>query len=108
MQFPRNSSSSRRHNQIQWNGVIKFYSIFSQYCVIITVHVYFRVISILEWFLPDIVMLISAPSIYLLLRRLTATDTPDVESAGSTEQAESSQISNENLNILKKIGEFDL
>lgn len=67
----------------------------------------FRVISIFEWFLPDIVMLISTPSIYLMLRKLTATDTPDIESAGTTVQTESSQqISNENLIILKKIGKL--
>lgn len=49
-------------------------------------------------------MLISTPAIYLMLRRLTATDTPDIESAGTAVHTESSQISNENLNILKKIG----
>lgn len=55
-------------------------------------------------------MLISTPSIYLLLRQLTATDTTDIESAGTTVQTESSQqISNENLIILKKIGKlFDV
>lgn len=51
-------------------------------------------------------MLISTPSIYLVLRKLNATDNPDIESAGTTVQPESSQISNENLNILKKIGKF--
>ncbi|XP_037048036.1 piezo-type mechanosensitive ion channel component isoform X2 [Bradysia coprophila] len=65
------------------------------------------IISILEWFLSDIVMLISTTAIYLILRKLTATDTTDIESAGSTVQAESSPgMSNENLNILKKIGIF--
>lgn len=51
-------------------------------------------------------MLLSTPSIYLVLRSLAAADTPDIESAGSAVHPEPNQISNENLNILKKIGKF--
>lgn len=106
MQFPRNCSSSHRNDKIQWNDVIKYFYFHSVGAFLSSRNYFSRVISILEWFLPDIVMLISTPSIYLLLRRLTITDTPDIEAAGSTIHAESGEISNENLNILKKIGEL--
>ncbi|KAJ6640113.1 Piezo-type mechanosensitive ion channel component [Pseudolycoriella hygida] len=63
------------------------------------------VVPILEWFLPDIVMLISTPAIYLMLRKLTTTDSSDIESNGPPVPPESPQISDENMNILKKVGE---
>lgn len=106
MQFPRNFTSTHWTDKVQRNAVILFNSLVTQLCTIQPlVHSFRRIISILEWFLPDIVMLISAPAIYLVLRKLTAPEAPDVESAGSTDRVESDQnISSENANILKKIG----
>lgn len=52
-------------------------------------------------------MLIATPAIYLVLRKLTTSDTNDIEAPGPTINAGNGHdISNENMNILKKIGWF--
>lgn len=104
MQFPRNSFGNHK---IQWNAVIKPFIYLINYSFE-SLTLFYRFISILEWFLPDIIMVISTPSIYLILRRSTVAVPHDIESSGTTARTESNQISTEYSNILVKLGEFIL
>lgn len=58
----------------------------------------------MEWFLPDIILIISTPSIYVMLRCLTYTQPYDVETSGV--ELETNQMSTDNPEILQGIGKF--